>query len=389
MKVAVVRPTSALRNTAFEGQVRCYDYLASEYDIDVDVFCRSDSRLSTNVTAANYVEVSQTVGERIHHLYREGVTKILRFNDHVNTPEFSEVRKLLRDRDYDVVEVSDPRLYETAYDAYREAEIGDTPLVIVAEASKPLSNPLPDDYAVEVTDYATGILLSSPRAHESFTEAGLLPESDERVRYTGHPIDTDLFSPSESLEGSENASFLSVGFLEERKGYKDICRAFDEVSGELTFEWNVVGDGELAEWIRDYATRNGFIDNVTVHGRVDHDDIHRYYDDNDVFILHSKETDTWEEYFGVVYAEAMSCGLPVVGSQSGAVPWVVRDGKDGILPPEGDVDALSSAILELARDPEKRRTMGRNGRENVRNRFSMEAVAETFLEGWRSASRSG
>lgn len=381
MKVAVVRPTSALRNTSFEGQLQCYEYLASEFNFDIDVVCRSDEKLATDVEEVNLLEVSQNPTEKLRHFVREGATKILGLNDNINMPEFSEVYHLLQDQEYDVIEVSDPRLYKTAHHAYKSIRGTSTRLVLVASTSKNLPSPIPQSAAEEVTKSASGILFVSPRAHESFANMGLLPSEDPYVEYTGHPINTEIFSPS-NYAPQDTVTFLSVGFLEERKGYRDVCRAFGQVNEDVNYEWEIIGGGELKDWIREYASDYGFEDRITFHGRVDHDDISAYYDKADVFILHSKETENWEEYFGVVYAEAMSSGLPIIGSESGAVPWVVREGKDGILPPEGDINQLSEAIVEFAQNPEKRQVYGQNGRQNILSRFTVEIVAEKFRKAW-------
>lgn len=381
MKIAIARPTSALRNTSFEGQINCYEYLADYYDLEIDVICRADSELSTNADKLNYITVSQNPSERIKHNVRELKTKVIGLNENVNMPEFSDIHLILAGQDYDVVEVSDPRLYGTALLAKRAIDPSDANLVIVAEASKNLSSHITEDHTKEVLDRSSGIILSSPRAHRSFTESGLLSSEDSRIVYTGHPIDTDMFSPVKHSK-KNRVKLLSVGHIERRKGYKDICKALSNVDNQIDFSWHIVGSGELREWIKSFSKEQGFYDQITFYGRVKHDIIPRFYQNADIFVLHSKETETWEEYFGVAYAEAMSSALPVIGSQSGAIPWVVRDGHAGILPEEGDTEAITKAILEFANDVEKRYSYGKEGRKNVTDRFSLKSVADSFYDAW-------
>jgi glycogen(starch) synthase len=69
--------------------------------------------------------------------------------------------------------------------------------------------------------------------------------------------------------------------------------------------------------------------------------------------------------FGIVYLEAWCYGVPVVGARAGGVPDVIDDGRDGLLVPFGDVDALAGAIGRLLRDREMARRLGAAGRAKV------------------------
>ncbi|WP_435210490.1 glycosyltransferase [Streptomyces sp. bgisy034] len=82
------------------------------------------------------------------------------------------------------------------------------------------------------------------------------------------------------------------------------------------------------------------------------------------------------EPFGMTIVEAMRCGLPVVSTDCPYGPGeIIEDGTDGRLVPVGDRAALSAALLELVRDDERRRRMGRRARENAR-RFGPVPVVE-------------
>ena len=76
------------------------------------------------------------------------------------------------------------------------------------------------------------------------------------------------------------------------------------------------------------------------------------------------------EPFGRVLIEGMAASLPVVAYADGAVPEIVTHDKTGILVPPGDESALARAILELLRDPHRRREMGAAGRHRVQNHFT-------------------
>jgi glycosyltransferase involved in cell wall biosynthesis len=90
----------------------------------------------------------------------------------------------------------------------------------------------------------------------------------------------------------------------------------------------------------------------------------------DVFALPS-----FEEPFGLVYAEAMAMKRPVVALNTGGAPEVVRHGETGLLSPREDVGALASNIVRLLRDPLLRARMGEAGRRDVEARFTPSRLA--------------
>lgn len=99
----------------------------------------------------------------------------------------------------------------------------------------------------------------------------------------------------------------------------------------------------------------------------------------DVLVLPSRATPQWSEQFGRVLLEALSCDTPVIGSDSGEIPWIVKETGGGRLFPEGDSNALTAALEELADNPELRRCLASSGKRVVNERFSVRAVAEQIV----------
>jgi glycogen synthase len=86
----------------------------------------------------------------------------------------------------------------------------------------------------------------------------------------------------------------------------------------------------------------------------------------------------WEP-FGMVAAEAMSVGRPVVVSRAGGLPEVVEDGISGLVVPPGDPGALFQAIDRLLADSELRDRLAETGRQRVAERFTVEVMAGNML----------
>ncbi len=105
----------------------------------------------------------------------------------------------------------------------------------------------------------------------------------------------------------------------------------------------------------------------------------------DMLVLPSRTTKTWSEQFGRVLCEALLCGVPVVGSASGEIPWVIKTTGGGLSFPEGDVAALAHLLSELRDDARRRGELAERGREGVWRHFSPAAAARELDRLIRSA----
>lgn len=380
MHVAIARPVPARNNTAFEAQLDCYECLNRMEDIEVTVIADSDNELTTE--EVRVIECDLGPRGELSYYAAKGLNKLTGRYDFISK-DYPEIKSIIEREEFDVVETSDPLLYPYATTVANACSGSGPRLVCGSSVTNDIRTPVALSDARRVLQLADGIICPTPLAHDRYVEEGLLEPDDERVVYTGHPIDTERFKPTES--SVEELTVVSVGRLEKRKGFEYLVKAVDQLhTNGIEFNWKIVGGGPLKEWIETETTKRGLSNKVTLHGVVDHDEIHTKYTESDFFLLHSVSTSSWQEYFGVVYAEAMSSGLPIVGSDSGAIPWVVRDGTDGILVPQRDTEGISNAIKTLYENPEQRKRMGKNGRENVCDRFSMNAVAEKMLQAWGS-----
>jgi glycosyltransferase involved in cell wall biosynthesis len=109
-----------------------------------------------------------------------------------------------------------------------------------------------------------------------------------------------------------------------------------------------------------------------------HEQMALAYSEFDTLVLPSRTTPTWTEQFGRVLVEAMWCGVPVIGSSSGEIPWVIESTGGGVVFDEGDPAALREAIVGFRDSPARRRNLGLRGQARVRELFSVEAVAENL-----------
>lgn len=171
--------------------------------------------------------------------------------------------------------------------------------------------------------------------------------------------------------GQNPVRFLSMGRLIEKKNFDTTIRALASLA-QLDWEYTIVGEGEELDSWKSLASELRVENRVTFVGYTK--DTVPYYRANDVFLLPS----LWEG-FGLVAAEAMGAGMPVLASDVPGLAEVVgKDGKAGQLLPPGKVDVWAAAIRHLIENPADRRRIGMFGRERSKDY----SVAET-AKGYR------
>jgi glycosyltransferase involved in cell wall biosynthesis len=114
---------------------------------------------------------------------------------------------------------------------------------------------------------------------------------------------------------------------------------------------------------------------VVFTGKVSHNDAGHYMQAMDIFVLPSHTMPNWKEQFGRVIIEAMACDIPVVGSNSGEIPNLIKATGGGLIFPEKDVTALAAHLKTLVANPNERERLGKQGAHVVQERYTNEAVA--------------
>ena len=187
------------------------------------------------------------------------------------------------------------------------------------------------------------------------------------------PMWTDL--PPRPPDGGRPYTVGYAGRLVPSKGLGDLLAAVRRL--EAPVELVLIGNGELRgelEGAEIPGSRVRVIDGLS------HDQMAAGYAQLDVLALPSHTTPTWKEQFGRALIEALWCGVPVVGSDSGEIPWVIGSTGGGLVFPEGDVAQLAAALQRLRESPDERRRLAAAGRASVERRFTV-AAATDALEG--------
>lgn len=176
-----------------------------------------------------------------------------------------------------------------------------------------------------------------------------------------------------------------VGRLLPMKGLSVLMEALPAVPGDWMLL--VVGSGPEREAMEKRAEELDLRDRLRIEDGVPHEEVPALMGLLDAMVLPSLTTSHWKEQFGRVLTEAMACGVPVVGSDSGAIPEVI--GEAGRVVPEGDPRALGEVLAALARDEGERERLAAAGRRRVLEHFSWERVVDRWTAAWRGLHEGG
>lgn len=166
-----------------------------------------------------------------------------------------------------------------------------------------------------------------------------------------------------------------VGRIVEEKGLDDALDAM--VRTTLPVSLAIMGEGPYEPQLRARVAELGLADRVSFRGWGKPADVAAFLRSLDAMVLLTRTTKSVREQFGRVIVEAQACGVPVIGSQGGAIPDVVGDG--GWIVPERDPAALATLLEMIAADPASLQAHGIAAQSNVKDRFTYEAVANDLV----------
>ena len=206
-------------------------------------------------------------------------------------------------------------------------------------------------------------------------------------------VDTTTFRP-EPAAGHKTRQALGwtepgppvVGYLGRfvpEKGLAVLMQALQD----LRTPWRAlfVGNGPMLAELRTWAQR--FPDRVRLCTDVLHDKVPAYLNAMDVLTAPSQTTPRWREQFGRMLIEAMACGVPVVGSDSGEIPFVIGDA--GRVLPEADPAAWTTALADLLESPARRAELAARGLQRACDRFAWPVVARQHLDFFEELLETG
>jgi len=193
-------------------------------------------------------------------------------------------------------------------------------------------------------------------------------------------VDPELFSPATTSPNGRPV----IGYIARLVEEKGLLLLLEALSGlQRGWRLHVIGSGPLEPAARQRATQLGLEERITWEHGVESTRVPERLRAFSLLVQPSLTRTNWKEQFGRALMEAMACGVPVIGSDSGEIPHVVGDA--GLVVPEGDHVALRDAIARVLGDARLRRDMADRGRRRVLECYTHERIAEQTLATYRAA----
>ncbi len=251
------------------------------------------------------------------------------------------------------------------------------PYVVTEHATKVLDGryaPWQGQFYRDIYADATHVVaVSRPLAAAMETQFGV-----REVEVIPNYIDPDLFFPRERRPGGR-ARFVAVGDLIPRKRFDLLLEALHLFGPAVRPELVIVGDGPLRGRLVRQVQARGLGDDVTFTGYLEPAAVAKQMQQAD-FLVSASDVET----FGIVLAEAMACGLPVVATGSGGPSDVITPGT-GLLVRPGDAGALSAGMKQLIEEDASYDRI--QIREYAVSRFGKEAVLRRIIEVYEAVRR--
>jgi L-malate glycosyltransferase len=198
-----------------------------------------------------------------------------------------------------------------------------------------------------------------------------------RIEVIPNFVDPQLYDRSRYAEtiagqiGGGKRVLMHISNFRPVKRVRDIVQIFARVRKEVPSALVMVGDGPDRVVAETEAERLGVQQDVQFLGKIDM--VAPLLAGADLFLLPSDR-----ESFGLSALEALASGVPVIGTEAGGLPEVVRHGETGVLCQVGDIDGMAEAAVRILRDHARWREMSALAAADARERFSLEDIVGRY-----------
>lgn len=177
---------------------------------------------------------------------------------------------------------------------------------------------------------------------------------------------------------------LSIGAIGERKGHLLTLKAYEQVREAGTDAKLVivgtVADRTYYQRLQDAIQKSNYHSDITLYVDLTSEDLKALYRAAHLFVLHTEE-----ESQGIVFAEAMATGMPVVSTSVGGVPYVVINGATGLLSGYGDVESFANNISLLMKDGSLWKLYSASARQ-MSNRYHWSVISDSIVDLYHNMS---
>lgn len=207
---------------------------------------------------------------------------------------------------------------------------------------------------------------------------------EDKIIIINNAINTKLFKPTKNKSIrikygiSENEILiLFVGYLDTFKGIFNLLDAFNKIKIEhkSKIKLMIVGTGPKENEIIKTAAKLDLDQFVIFVGQISNTDIPIYYQNADIFVLPS-----YTEGLPLSILEAMACKLPIIATNVGGIPEIVKDNFNGFIVPPNDVNILEQKLQILINSPDLRDVFGKKSFNIVKNEFNEDMKIKKLIK---------
>lgn len=202
-----------------------------------------------------------------------------------------------------------------------------------------LNSPIKSSISKFVFKKAAKVLVVSQHQKNEVLKLGVAPE---KVEVSFNPINTEIFK-NKNAPNSKNIAFVSR--LDEFKGGLRTLKAFHQFAEKYPdYTLTIVGDGEEHKTIASYVEKHHLTQKVTLKGTLTKTEIAEVFAKSSFFVFPSRH-----ETFGLVVAEALSCGLPVVCTNQTAPKEFINE-QNGVLVNPDNIAEIANAMEHIIKN---------------------------------------
>ena len=203
---------------------------------------------------------------------------------------------------------------------------------------------------------------------------------DKKCFKWGYFPDTKKYDIETLLDKKVNITtkILWVGRLLSWKHPDDAIRLAEKLrKNDITFEINLIGDGELKNNLEAMIKSKNLGDCVHLLGSKTTEEVRNYMEESSILLFTSDRKEGW----GAVLNEAINGGCAVVASHAiGSVPFLIKDGENGLIYRDGDIKNLYEKVKYLIDNKEKTAELGKSAYITLTDLWNAEIAAERFIK---------
>ncbi|MBO06271.1 MAG: hypothetical protein CMI58_04465 [Parcubacteria group bacterium] len=179
---------------------------------------------------------------------------------------------------------------------------------------------------------------------------------------------------------------LFVGRLAEKKGLEYLIKAMPEVIRKFrNTKLLVIGKGPAENKLKQLTKKLDPDRKIIFLGKMSNEQLPKYYASSDIFVgpsITTKSGDT--EGLGIVFLEAISSGIPVIGTNVGGIPDIIKNNKTGLLVEQKNPKELSKAIIKMISDNKLRKKLQYNAYQHIKELYNWKNIGKRFTKVFKS-----